>query len=94
MTIQFHDPRGATRVPAEPYACRHALDDGAVVGLLANGFPDSVAFLDAVEDALRVALPGVRFARYAKPGASAPANDALVARIAAECDALVTAYGH
>ncbi|MEQ8233072.1 MAG: hypothetical protein RLW61_12475 [Gammaproteobacteria bacterium] len=94
MTIQFHDPRGATRVPPEAYDCRHALGDGAVVGLLANGFPDAAAFLDAVESALAATLPGLRFARYAKPGASAPASAELVARIASECDALVTAYGH
>ncbi|MEQ8661236.1 MAG: hypothetical protein RLW62_10495 [Gammaproteobacteria bacterium] len=94
MTIQFHDPRGATRMPPAAYTCRHALGNGATIGLLANGFPDSVAFLDALETALAAALPDVNFARYAKPGASAPASAALVARIATECDALVTAYGH
>ena len=94
MTIVFHDPRGATRVPPQPYDCRHPLGGGSVVGLLANGFPDASAFLDAIESALCSALPGVRFLRYAKPGASAPASAELIERIAVECDALVTAYGH
>ncbi len=94
MSIEFVDPRGETRRAAQAY--EHVLDVTvpATIGLLANGFPDSVAFLDAVEVALGEALPQASFRRYAKPGASAPADSALVARIAAECDALVTAYGH
>ncbi|MGE0486332.1 MAG: hypothetical protein AB7Q81_19435 [Gammaproteobacteria bacterium] len=94
MTIQFHDPRGETRVPPEAYACHHPLDGAVSIGLLANNFPDSVTFLDAVETALGERLPRATFRRYAKPGASAPASAALVTQIAAECDALVTAYGH
>ncbi|MCB1746904.1 MAG: hypothetical protein H6977_09435 [Gammaproteobacteria bacterium] len=94
MAIQFHDPRGETRVPPERYSCRHPLEGAVSIGLLANNFPDSVAFLDAVETALGERLPRARFRRYAKPGASAPASDALVAEMAGQCDALVTAYGH
>jgi hypothetical protein len=94
MTISFHDPRGETRVAPEPYTCRHALTGRPVIGLLANGFPDSVVFLDAIEGALAEALPAASFKRYAKPGASVPAKDKLVHTIAGECDALVTAYGH
>lgn len=94
MALEFIDPRGETRVAAEPYLPRHALDDAVTIGLLANGFPDSVAFLDAVETALAAELPCAGFRRYAKPGASAPATPELVETIAAECDALVTAYGH
>jgi len=94
MSISFHDPRGDTRVAAEPYSCQHPLKDGAVIGLLANGFPDSIAFLDAVEQALTKAQPSIQVKRYRKPGASAPAEPELVARIAEQCDALITAYGH
>lgn len=94
MSIEFYDPRGATRVAAEAYLPRADLGDSPRIGLLANNFPDSVAFLDAIETALAGALPDARFARYAKPGASAPASAELVQQIAHECDALVTAYGH
>ncbi len=94
MTLSYHDPRGATRVEPQAYTCRHDLDGSPTIGLLANGFPDSVAFLDAVETALAQALPQANFRRYAKPGASAPADATLVRSIAAECDALITAYGH
>jgi hypothetical protein len=94
MAIDFHDPRGATRVAPESYTCRHDLSGSPTIGLLANGFPDSVAFLDAVEGALAGALPQASFKRYQKPGASAPAVASIVDSIASECDALVTAYGH
>lgn len=94
MSISFHDPRGTSRVTAEPYTCKHALIGTPTIGLLANNFPDSEAFLDAVQRALANALPSARFARYLKPSASVPANAAMVERIATECDALVTAYGH
>jgi len=94
MSISFHDPRGASRVAAEAYTCRAALDGAPTIGLLANNFPDSVEFLDAIERALAMALPQAQFQRYLKPNASVPARNDLVEGIATECDALVTAYGH
>ncbi len=94
MSISFHDPRGTSRVTAEAYTCKAKLDGAPTIGLLANNFPDSEVFLDAVERALAMALPSARFARYLKPSASVPANAQMVERIATECDALVTAYGH
>ncbi len=94
MSISFHDPRGASRVAAEAYTCTAQLAGTPTIGLLANNFPDSEAFLDAVQRALGAALPHARFARYLKPSASIPANAQMVERIARECDALVTAYGH
>lgn len=94
MSIEFHDPRGASRVATEAYTCKTDLGGAPTIGLLANNFPDSEAFLNAVQRVLADALPGARFARYLKPSASVPANQAMVERIAGECDALVTAYGH
>lgn len=94
MTVEFLDPRGAPRVAFEAYTCRAPLEGEAVIGLLANNFPDSVPFLDAIERAIATVLPAARFARYVKKNASVPADERLVADIAARCDALVTAYGH
>ena len=68
--------------------------DAPVVGLLANGFPDSVAFLDEVEHALTDVLPGAVVRRYDKGNASIVAGDQLLDGITAECTAVVTAYGH
>ena len=48
MAISFLDPRGESAVEPTPYDLSTRLDPGVTVGLLANGFPDSVEFLDAV----------------------------------------------
>ena len=95
--VQFLDPRATPSTAIEPYVVSPLpVDRPVTIGLLANGFPDSVAFLDAVEDALGNELTGqtVELRRYAKPNASAPMSAALAAAISSECDGLVTAYGH
>ena len=94
MTIQFHEPRADARKPDQPYRCRLAQAAEPTLGLLANGFPDSEAFLDAIAAAIMQARPGVRIRRYNKHGASVPAQPDLIDTIVAECDAVVTAYGH
>lgn len=94
MPVQFLDPRAEPGAPVEPYALSADLDGPVVIGLLANGFPDSVAFLDHVGDVLAEALPGAEFRRYDKGNASAVASDQLLDAITAECRAVVTAYGH
>jgi len=92
--IEYLDPRAEPGRPVTPYDL--SLDDGApvVVGLLANGFPDSVQFLDEVERAVERLEPGVVVRRYEKPNASMVASDQLLDGISAECSAAVTAYGH
>ncbi len=94
MSIEYHDPRASAGRAAEAYVPRLADATTPTIGLLANGFPDAAAFLAAVETALTALLPQAQFKRYAKPGASTPAGAALVAQMTAECDAVVTAYGH
>lgn len=94
MSVQYLDPRATRATPPEPYRLRADLDGAVTIGLLANGFPDSVAFLDAVEAALAAALPAASFRRYDKGNPSIPASDALLERIAAECTVVASAYGH
>lgn len=94
MAIEYLDPRAVRRAPPEPYALRVRFDGPVTLGLLANGFPDSVAFLDAVQRALASRLPAARFRRYDKGNPSVPATSALLERIVAECDAVASAYGH
>ena len=94
MSIQFHDPRAEPSRPVEKYGLKAALDGPIALGLLANGFPDSVEFLEAVEDALGEALPEASFHRYNKGGPSIPVIAHLVDDIVERCDAVVTAYGH
>jgi hypothetical protein len=95
MTVRFLDPRAEPGLPVEPYTLGVDVAAGVVhVGLLANGFPDSVNFLDQVELALAAVLPSAAFHRYDKGNASIPAGDELLSAIAAECQAAVAAYGH
>lgn len=94
MAISFLDPRGESAVEPTPYTLSTVLEPGVTVGLLANGFPDSVEFLDAVGDAITALRPDIELARWNKGNASAVANDAMLAEIEAECAAVVAAYGH
>lgn len=93
--IEFLDPRAAPGTPVDLYELGIALGDAPVtIGLLANGFPDSVAFLDHVEKSLTALVPGARFERYDKGNASAVVSDQMLGEIVAECRAVVAAYGH
>jgi len=94
MAISFLDPRGESAVEPTPYDLSIRLDPGVTVGLLANGFPDSVEFLDAVGEAITARRPGIELARWNKGDASAIANDTMLGEIEAECAAVVAAYGH
>ena len=93
VVIEFEDPRAEPGAPVEPYAL--SLDPSeATIGLLANGFPDSEEFLDRVEKTLAAALPNARFERYNKRNASSILSDSMLDEIAADCDAVIGAYGH
>lgn len=92
--VSFVDPRGVPADATLPYTLEHPLDDGAVIGLMANGFPDSDTFLDHVANAVSNRLPAVRFERYNKGNASKPADIAMLDSVEADCDAVIAAYGH
>jgi hypothetical protein len=94
--IHFVDPRAQPSAPVEPYELRWDVDGDAphVVGVLANGFPDSVPFCDEVGAALARRLPGITVRAWNKGNASAPASDELLDAIASEVSVCVAAYGH
>ena len=94
MGISFVDPRGESAVEPEPYELSTTLEHGTTVGLLANGFPDSVEFLVGVGDAIAALRPDIEVARWNKGDASAIAGETMLREIAAECSAVVAAYGH
>jgi hypothetical protein len=99
MAIRFLDPRAQPSAPISPYEAKLdwsvAHNQPLSIGLLANGFPDSDTFLETVEIALRSALPkDTVFSFTNKGNASAPATKEMVAAIAANTHAVVTAYGH
>ena len=92
--MEFLDPRGTPLAPIEPYRGKAALAAGETIGLFANGFPDSVAFLEHIGVALTRALPGVDVQLWNKGNASALASPAHLGEIEAQCSAVVAAYGH
>lgn len=92
--MQFVDPQPAPSVAADIYDLTNPLEPGVSIGLYANGFPDSVAFLDAVEVALSARLEQPSFVRFDKGNASRLASDDEIAAAAERCDAVVAAYGH
>ncbi len=94
MGVTFVDPRAEPGAAVEPYELGADLSGAVTIGLLANGFPDSVPFLDQVEEAMRAVLPGATFARWDKGNASAVASPAMLEEIVGRCQAVVAAYGH
>lgn len=92
--MRFVDPQPAPSAAADPYELSTPLSTGATIGLFANGFPDSVAFLTKVEAALNTRLDDASFVHMNKGNASRLATEDEVATIAEQCDAVVAAYGH
>jgi hypothetical protein len=96
MPVVFHDPRPpiaevASLAGPEPFAGMAAR---ARFGMLANGFPDSGAFLLAVEASIAAMHPGASFRHVEK----ARPPDALTTEqlevLTGECDLVIAAYGH
>jgi hypothetical protein len=92
--MDFLDPRGEPSRPIDEYSQTATLKSGQSVGLMANGFPDSVAFLQHLEKALAHELPGVNFVHHDKGNASAIASEDDLNALAESCTAVVAAYGH
>lgn len=93
--IEFLDPRSEPSAPIEPYTPRVDPQEAPLsIGLLANGFPDSVAFLIQIEEALRNRLPDATFHHWNKGDASIVVSNQMLGEISRECQAVVAAYGH
>ncbi len=92
--VTFVDPRGVPGAATLPYTLNDPLEPGAVIALMANGFPDSATFLDHIADAIGTRLPDVGFARFDKGNASRLADDAMLDDVAGTCTAVIAAYGH
>ena len=94
--IEYHNPDAHTGVDEKPYELSLTIgpEDGASIGLLANGFPDSVEFLDELGVALKKLRPAIAVHAYNKGNASIPANEKLLGEIGGECVGVIAAYGH
>ncbi len=92
--MEFLDPRAEPLASPEPYELAHQLEPGTTVALLANGYPDSVPFLEHIEAALSEAFEGLTFKHFDKGNASIVVGDEMMAEIEQECQAVIAAYGH
>lgn len=94
--IKYHNPEGEVGVEATPYELTAVIQgaNSVSVGFLANGFPDSENFLDALNEAMQALEPGIEVYSYNKGNASIPANDEILGDIEENCHAVVAAYGH
>ena len=94
MTIKILDPTVRAEESAGSSVAKRVADlDGKVLGLLNNGKVNGDALLELVREALgtRFRLRDVVSVR--KPSASRVAEDAVLDRLARDCDAVVTAIG-
>jgi len=94
--LEYHNPEAAVGVDETPYELSVDISSGDAksIGLLANGFPDSVEFLDEVGAALKRRFPSIDVHAYNKGNASIPAGEQLLGEIGGECVGVVAAYGH
>lgn len=95
--ITFHDPRGEVATQDTPYDLSFVIPgDGAgvTVGLLANGFPDSQAFLEKLGEAISSKFAKVQIKIWNKGNAAIPAPDEMLSEIESHCQVAIAAYGH
>lgn len=95
VTVTYLLPDGVA-VEERVYSLSHPVASGAglTLGLLSNGFPDTENFLDRLADALSEALPGVAFRVETKAVLSAAVQEPQLSRMAADCEAVIVAWGH
>ena len=94
--IEYHNPQAHVGIDNTPYklAARVSGKASVNVGFLANGFPDSENFLEALAQAMHALEPGITAFMYNKGNASIPAPAALLDEAKRDCAAVVAAYGH
>lgn len=95
--ITFHDPRGDVATEVEDYTLNFAFQqdgEGMTFGLLANGFPDSEAFLEKLGQVLQAKFSKATVKIWNKGNASIPAPEDMLAEIKATCQIAIAAYGH
>jgi len=95
--VRFHDPRARVGTNFESYDLAHDVrannGKGIIVGLLANGFPDSDIFVTKVGEVIAKRLTDVEIRFWNKGNAGLPANEEILGELA-ECDVAIAAYGH
>jgi len=95
--IKFHDPRGDVGTQIEAYDLAHVIagdGGGTTIGLLANGFPDSENFLNALRAQILKRFPAMSVLSWNKGNASIPAPQSMLDEIKQKCQVVIAAWGH
>ncbi len=93
MPVTFINPEAQCLVPAQVYNLAIDLGKPATVGLVINKIVHCDVFMKIVGDTLLQARPGTTI-KYYETGKITYADDALMCRVAEECDAAICAIGH
>ena len=96
MPVSFLDPRPPIAEAAQSFVALHLrpIPRSPTIGLLANGFPGSDQFLEAVSQSISTRVAGARFERVTKVSPPTPLTADQMALLTNSCDAVVAAYGH
>ena len=96
MPVSFHDPRPPIVEAAHSFErlALRSVPSNPTIGLLANGFPDSAQFLNAVAQQISARIDGVTFERVTKVSPPTPLTESQLSLLTTTCDAVVAAYGH
>jgi Ni,Fe-hydrogenase I small subunit len=96
VPVSFHDPRSVVVPTSTTYSSLVSPPAAAApcIGLLANGFPDSAAFLAALSTHIRHRLTGASFRVVTKLSPPTPLTRAELRTLTEGCDAVIAAYGH
>ena len=94
MTLKILDPTVSAEEATDVAVAKRVADlDGKVLGLLHNGKVNGDGLLDLVREQLAARYRLREIVVVRKPSASRVADDAVLDRLARECDAVVTAIG-
>jgi hypothetical protein len=96
VAVSFVDPRSPVDDELQSFddLPLRAIPPTPTIGLLANGFPDSASFLDALAEQIATAIDGVTFERVTKVSPPTPLTSEQLTRLTTACDAVIAAYGH
>jgi hypothetical protein len=100
MTVEYMRPAGTKATTKDYRDSNLGLEPGrapAVVGMLANGFPDADKFLAKQAEALTTLWPTTRFRFEVKASAdqlNIAIQEPLLSSMVSECDAIIIAWGH
>jgi hypothetical protein len=94
--VSFVDPRSVAGDDLRSFddLPRRPIPERPTIGLLANGFPDSANFLDALAEQIAELTAGVSFERVTKVSPPTPLTDEQIGRLTSTCHAVLAAYGH